>query len=177
MAQQALPQQATGDPVQRNVSKIEGIEQRAVTNGLSESIAALVTRTSGSMPYVWLHVVWFSAWVTVNSGWTPIEPFDEFPFSLLTMIVSLEAIFLSVFVLMSENRQAMVADRRAKMDLQINLLSEQEITKLMKLVSEIHDQVLPDQDHDPETEKMKQETHVEAIAEAVNAADSSGRSG
>ena len=157
--------------VQRNVDEIARIEQERTANGPSERAAGLVTRLSGSMRYVGLHIVWFTAWILVNSGAFGNEPFDKSPFPLLTMTVSLEAIFLSVFVLMSENRQAIVADRRAKVDLQLNMLSEQEITKLLQMVSEIHRQMLPDGDHDPEAEHMKKETRVEAIADAVEAAD------
>lgn len=165
--------ESPNEHVARNVEEIARIEE--VEGGLSDGLARGVTRLSGSMPYVWLHVVWFTLWVAINTGLLGIEPFDEFPFSLLTMIVSLEAIFLSVFVLMSENRQSAVADRRAKVDLQINLLSEQEITKLMQLVSEIHDQLLPHHEHDPDAEEMKKATRVEEIAQAIDETDGSSK--
>ena len=75
-----------------------------------------------------VHVVWFVIWVTINSGLTFIKPFDPFPFTLLTTIVSLEAIFLTLFVLASENRLTQDAERRGQLDLQVNLLAEQEMT-------------------------------------------------
>jgi uncharacterized membrane protein len=77
--------------------------------------------------------MWFAVRILANVGWFGIEPFDPFPFGLLTTIVSLEAIFLSTFVLVSQNRQSAIADRRAQLDLQINLLAEYEVTRLLKL--------------------------------------------
>ena len=84
---------------------------------------------------VYLHAVWFIVWITINLRWIPgVKPFDPFPFGLLTMIVSLEAIFLSTFVLVSQNRMTVLADKRADLDLQINLLSEYEVTRILTLV-------------------------------------------
>lgn len=76
------------------------------------------------MFYVGIHVIWFAGWILLNLGF--IKAFDPFPFSLLTMIVSLEAIFLASFVLISQNKQAIQADKRAKIDLQVNLIAERE---------------------------------------------------
>ncbi len=96
--------------------------------------------------------------------------FDGFPFGFLTMIVSLEAIFLSTFVLISENRQALQADRRAKVDLHVNMISEQEITKLVSLVAEMH-KFLGLHKDDPELELMQKDTHVGHLADAVDEAE------
>src|SRR5688572_7043773 len=101
------------------------LEQREkVQMGWSDHLANTVTSVAGSMAYLWLHVVWFGTWLVANTvlGFG----FDDFPFGLLTMVVSLEAIFLSIFVLISQNRQAMLADKRAKLDLQVNMIAEDE---------------------------------------------------
>jgi uncharacterized membrane protein len=82
-------------------------------------------------------VLWFGGWIIWNLGFAGLTPFDPFPFGLLTMIVSLEAIFLSTFVLISQNRQAKLGDRRADLDLQIDLLAEHEVTRLLCLVTAI----------------------------------------
>jgi uncharacterized membrane protein len=139
--------------------------------GFSDRVASRITAFSGSMLYVWLHVAWFSIWILVNVAVIFFEPFDSYPFGLLTMIVSLEAIFLSTFVLITQNRQAMVADRRAKVDLQVDMIAEREITKLIRMVTDIHDHLGMDHSHDQELEEMKKATHVEKLADAIDAAE------
>lgn len=120
-----------------DVLKLEASEPK--TKSWSDNIADVITAFSGSMLYVGLHVFWFSAWIIINLGLIHgIKQFDPFPFSLLTMIVSLEAIFLSSFVLISQNKQAQTADKRAKLDLQINIISERENSKMIQLISDIH---------------------------------------
>ena len=94
--------------------------------------------TAGSGPVLVLHVVWFGAWVTVNAGaLRVVRPFDPFPFPFLTMTVSLEAIFLALFVLASQNRLARQADKRSHLDLQIDLLAEREMTAMLQLLQDI----------------------------------------
>ena len=100
-----------------------------------EKFADWMTNQLGSVWFLTLNVSWFGAWIVTNTGLLPfIEPFDEFPFGLLTTIVSLEAIFLAIIVLISQNREAKVADLREEIDLQINTIAEEEITKLVELV-------------------------------------------
>lgn len=139
---------------------------------LSDHFADFMTKFGGSMAFVWLHVAWFGVWIVLNV--VGVLTFDEFPFGFLTMIVSLEAIFLSAFVLISENRQAQQSDRRAKVDLQVNLVAEQEITKIMSLVAEIHDHLGLRGGYDQELEHMQDRTNVERIADAVDGGDSGG---
>ena len=107
---------------------------------LEERVADRITTFAGSMRFVYLHSAWFGVWILVNLGLVAavlgglLAPFDPFPFGLLTMIVSLEAIFLSTFVMISQNRQAAVADHRAEMDYQVNVRAEAEICKLLTMV-------------------------------------------
>ncbi len=102
---------------------------------LSQRVADFFTAFSGSMKFVYLHTGWFLIWVTWNTSLLPgLAPFDPFPFGLLTMIVSLEAIFLSTFVLISQNREAKVSEIRDEIDAQINLYQEQEITQILRIV-------------------------------------------
>jgi uncharacterized membrane protein len=151
----------------RSVHEMVSLEQREkVQMGWSDHIADAVTAFAGSMLYVWAHVVWFSSWILANTvlGFD----FDAFPFGLLTMIVSLEAIFLATFVLISQNRQALLADKRAKLDLQVNMIAEDEVTKLMKLVDEIHEHLgLGGADDD--AKQMQEPTHLGRIADAMEA--------
>src|SRR5215467_16119899 len=86
-----------------------------------ERVADLITKFSGSMQFVYLHIGWFTVWIVLN---VTIARFDPFPFGLLTLIVSLEAIFLSTFVLLSQNREAARSDLRSEIDFETNVLSE-----------------------------------------------------
>ena len=107
---------------------------------LEERVADRITTFAGSMRFVYLHSAWFGLWILINLGLVAaavgglLQPFDPFPFGLLTMVVSLEAIFLSTFVMISQNRQAAVADHRAEMDYQVNVKAEAEIAKLLAMV-------------------------------------------
>jgi uncharacterized membrane protein len=101
---------------------------------LSERIADQLTSSLGSMLFLILNALWFGIWITLNTGLIPtIRPFDPFPFGLLTMIVSLEAIFLAIIVLISQNRAAKIDDLREEIGLQITTIAEEEITKIMEL--------------------------------------------
>jgi uncharacterized membrane protein len=107
---------------------------RSKTEAASDWIAS----TAGGGPVLLFHVVWFGAWVIVNVEVIHgIRPFDPFPFPLLTMTVSLEAIFLALFVLASQNRLTRQADKRSHLDLQIDLLAEREMTAVLQLLQDI----------------------------------------
>jgi uncharacterized membrane protein len=112
-------------------------EENEKQKSLQDHLADIITRWSGSMFFVYGHVIWFGIWIVINVNLLGLKPFDPFPFGLLTTIVSLEAIFLSTFVLVSQNRQAALADRRAELDLQINLLAEYEMTRVLTLVNRL----------------------------------------
>ena len=108
-------------------------ESRPFVDRLSTSI----TRKAGSGVTLVAHAIWFLLWIAANLGLFGIKPFDPYPFSLLTTIVSLEAIFLTLFVLISQNRMSHEADRRAELDLQINLLAEREDTMILRILHDI----------------------------------------
>ena len=145
-----------------DILKLESLE-RSVSERIAERIAAF----TGSMLFIWLHVVWFALWIAFNIPWLGSQPIDPFPFTLLTMIVSLEAIFLSAFILMSENRQGRLADRRARVNLQVDMIAEREITKLMKLVVDIHTQLKIRRPMDLELDNMQKATNIEHLTEAA----------
>ena len=107
-----------------NVDQIARLEeQKLQARSKSERIAGAVTRAPGTAVFAVAHLVWFASWMLINSRrvTTLIEPFDPYPFSLLTKIVSLEAIFLSIWILISQNQMTRQADRRAHLDLQVNV--------------------------------------------------------
>lgn len=120
--------------------------QRKITEArtIGGRIADGITDFTGSMVFVYVHVVWFAVWILLNVGLIHIpriSEFDPFPFQLLTMVVSLEAIFLSTFVLISQNRLACASEKRAELDLQVNLLAEQKATKVLEMLDQITEQL------------------------------------
>jgi uncharacterized membrane protein len=130
---------------------------------LQEKAADLLTKFSGSMLFVYVHAIWFGFWIALNMSLLGNKPFDPFPFSLLTLVVSLEAIFLSTFVLISQNHAGRVADKRAELDLQINLLSEHEITRLLTLMDAVADHLGLDVTEKPEVEELKKDVGAEEV--------------
>jgi uncharacterized membrane protein len=130
-----------------------------------------ITNFSGSMVFVWLHVAWFGIWIAINLKLIPGVPaFDEFPFGLLTMIVSLEAIFLSTFVLISQNREAQLASHKEALDLTVDLLSEYEITHTLRLLRKISDK-LGIECEDEELGDLCEDIVPEELIEEVERAD------
>ena len=123
----------------KNIEDISRLEKQSIQNRSSgERLAESVTRVAGGVPFIGLHVTWFMLWITLNIGLiSNIQPWDPFPFSFLTLVVSLEAIFLSLLVLMTQNRLTKDADKRAHLDLQINMLAEQESTATLQLLEKI----------------------------------------
>ncbi|KKT01111.1 MAG: hypothetical protein UV76_C0002G0024 [Candidatus Nomurabacteria bacterium GW2011_GWA2_43_15] len=120
-----------------------------------ERMADWMTSNFGSSNFLWLNVVFFAAWILVNTGQIKGVPaFDPFPFILLTTIVSIEAIILAIFVLISQNRTAKVDDLREETHLQLNLISEKEITKLVKMTALLLEKQGIDLSQDPELKKM-----------------------
>ena len=115
----------------RNVA--EEIKKRSNwVDKLSDGLSAL----TGNIWFVWIHAVWFTAWIVFNV--TSQQPFDPFPFGLLTLVVSLEAIVLATFILMSQNRQVEVSDVRQELDFQVNLKSEKILEELRATINELH---------------------------------------
>ena len=115
------------------------LEGRRPLGEVENEISGRITDFAGSMHFVYLHTLWFGLWILANSGLLlvmglGIMPWDPFPFGLLTLIVSLEAIFLSTFVMIAQNRQSEVADARAKADYDVNVKAEREIARLTLLI-------------------------------------------
>ena len=145
------------------IVKMRAKEERK--KSLQDRIADALTIFSGSMAFVYVHAVWFGFWIAFNVGWFRGASFDPFPFSLLTLIVSLEAIFLSTFVLISQNRAGSIADKRA--DLQINLLSEHEITHLLTVIDAIAAHLRIDAKKGMEIEDLKKDVGAEQVLDEI----------
>lgn len=148
---------------------IESFEAHAnIDRTIPERIADLMTSRLGSMGFLIINFVWFSGWILVNTGHIPrIHIFDPFPFGLLTMIVSLEAIFLAIIVLISQNRAAKIDDLRDEIDLHINTIAEEEITKSIELLILLLKKNNIDVSKDPELNQMLEPTNKEDIQQTL----------
>jgi uncharacterized membrane protein len=154
---------------EQNVETVTGLEkaakeQRTPTDRLAEKIASFC----GSMTFVWVHVVWFGGWILLNLI-PGIPHVDPFPFTFLTLIVSLEAIFLSTFILISQNLDCRISERRSHLDLQLNLLSEQENTKMIAMLHAIATKVGADLTQDAHLKALSEETQPERLIEQIEA--------
>lgn len=120
------------------------------------------------MLFLMFNVMWFAVWIIVNLGFIPgIEPFDPFPFGLLTMVVSLEAIMLAIAVLISQNRAAKIDDLREEVDLQVNITAERELTKIMEMMLLLLKERGIEIAEDPELKRMLKPTDVEELEEII----------
>lgn len=161
------PAEPGDELTQRNVevvSKLEAAarEQRTRTDRIAETIANFC----GSMTFVWVHVFWFGGWILFNL-FPGVRHIDPFPFTFLTLVVSLEAIFLSTFILISQNHDTRITERRNHLDLQINLLSEQENTRMLTMLSAIAAKVGAELPDDPHLESLSRQTEPEKLAAQI----------
>ena len=154
----------TASPTLRNITKICELEKKALARrSLSARIGDAIATQAGRMWFIIVHLVWFAVWLSLNLKTKGASTFDPFPFSLLTMIVSLESIFLSLFILMSENRSNRLADERNHLDLQINLLAEDENTKILQMLQAICEYHKLSIGNDPEIKAMTMRTDVKSL--------------
>ncbi len=153
--------------VQENINCIADLERdfedrRTTVDRIADAIGTF----SGSFLFVAIHISWFALWFLINTGVLAFVPkFDPFPFILLAMIVSVEGVLLSTFVLMKQNRMQKKADARAQLDLQINLLAEKEVTKTLQLLRAIAEKLeIANVEDDAELNEMATTTSVDILA-------------
>ena len=159
--------------VERNIQALlsrRNHEER--TKPLQDRIADAISRFTGSMTFVYIHLVVFGLWIIISLGWTLLPAFDP-TFVILAMFASVEAIFLSTFVLITQNRMAAQADRRADLDLHISLLAEHEVTRLITLVSSIAQRmgIEPAVDQ-PELTELEKDVDPEKVLEKIQQTES-----
>ena len=162
-----------GAVVDRNIrALLERRKREEKERKVSEKIADRVTAFTGSMAFVYLHLIIFGLWIAINLGWLEILKVPKFDptFVVLAMVASVEAIFLSTFVLITQNRMAAEAEKRAELDLQVSLLTEHEITRLIQLVSAIGDRLGLDEVCDPELNELKDDVHPEQVLDKIERA-------
>jgi uncharacterized membrane protein len=157
------------DLTQRNVELIRQLEESAKRErSRSDLVAEAIANFCGSMTFVWVHIVWFGAWIVLNAA-PGIPHLDPFPFTFLTLVVSLEAIFLSTFILISQNHDTKISERRNHLDLQINLLSEQENTKMIGMLQAIAKKVGAEVSEDSHLQALSEDTEPEKVVRQIEA--------
>ena len=168
------PPQADGlnSALARNIQALtERSRREDEAAALQDKIAGGVTRFTGSMAFVYIHLAILVAWVAVNAGLVPGAPRFDRTFVILATAASVEAIFLSTFVLISQNRAAQAADRRAALDLQINLLTEHEVTRLITLTARIAEKLGVAESQDPALEELQRNVAPEAVLDTLEATE------
>lgn len=158
--------------VHRNIdSLLERRQSEERNKGVQERVADAITAFTGSMTFVYIHLVLFTGWILVNIGWLPVmKPFDP-TLVILAMLASVEAIFLSTFVLISQNRMQASADRRAELNLHIDLLAEHEVTRMIELLTAIGTKLGVAESLNPELEELRQDVRPEKVLETMDRAE------
>ena len=162
---------AVDELTDRNVRRIVELERASQsTSSTSARVAARIAAFCGTTTFVWLHIAWFGSWLFVNtSSFFDPHP-DPFPFPMLTLKINLEAIFLAAFILIGQNHQTRLTEKRSHLDLQINLLTEQENTQMLKMLQSIAAKVDADFEKDPNLAAMQQATHPEKLVDQIDKA-------
>jgi uncharacterized membrane protein len=162
--------QPTHDPAEitrRNVHTVRELEQLAVANpSFADRTASFVARFCGSIHFVWIHAAVFGAWILVNSV-PGVSHWDPYPYTFLTMWASMESIFIASFILIAQNYAMRVSERRAQLDLQVNLLAEQETTKTLKMLDAIARHVGAQVGNDPEVAALAEATRIDSLARQI----------
>lgn len=167
------PWQADENPIStvldRNISALITRRSRdEKTLSRQDRLAQAMTDFAGSMIFVYIHATIFALWIVVNLDWLPIVPAFDPTLVILAMIASVEAIFISTFVLISQNRMAAADGKRADLALQISLLNEHETTRLVAMVSAIADRLGIETEVAPrEIDEMKQDVPPEVVMEEI----------
>jgi uncharacterized membrane protein len=157
---------ALSNVIQRNIRKIIYIRQKAASEqSLQDSIANAMTTFSGSMWFFYVHIIWFLVWFFLNTGHLSIAPFDPYPYGFLTMVVSLEAIFLATFVLISQNLIAKETEHLTDLGLQTSLLTEHELTRVLQMLHAIQRKIgiINDDDSNLADADLEMETKPEVV--------------
>ena len=154
--------------LRRNIEALEERRRHEAAAAPTEArVAEAITRFTGSMRFVYVHLALYGAWIAANLGAVPGVPVFDPSFVVLAMVASVEAIFLSTFVLISQNRMAAAADKRADLDLHISLLAEHEVTRLVAMVSAITDHLGIETEADEEIGELKQDVAPDAVLDEI----------
>lgn len=158
------------DPAADNIRAIVELERQAVrADSWADKVSHAIGRFVGSLAFVLVHLAWFVAWSVWNAAAPPPLRFDPYPYGLLTFIVSMEGVLVGTFVLIAQNRMARQSDQREHLDLQVDLLSEQEMTVAIRMLRRISERlgIPPESDEAERAEKLTEETNVYELMEKI----------
>lgn len=170
-ARAASVEELTRRNVER-VAALDAAEQEKATT--ADRVADAITRFGGSISFVWINLLVMAGWMEFNLAAAKPRRFDPFPFELLTLILSVEAVFLTIFILMSQNRAARVSEKRSHLDLQLNLLSEQENTKMLLMLEQIGRAVGAEMSDGPDVQVLAEATRPETLSAQIDEAAKRG---
>ena len=157
---------ALSNVIQRNIRKIILVRKKASSEqGSQDRIANVMTSFAGSMAFFYVHIAWFCLWFILNTGHLGITPFDPYPYGFLTMVVSLEAIFLATFVLISQNLLAKETERLTDLGLHTSLLTEHELTRVLQMLRVIQGKIgiSNEEDRSLADADLEMETNLEDV--------------
>src|SRR4051812_36115897 len=159
--------------VHRNIAALMEVRRREERRRtVSDRIADAVTAFVGSMWCAYLNALLVAGWIVVNVGWVPrVRPFDPFPFVMLAVFESVQTIFLSTFILISQNRMQRMAHRRAELDLQISLLTEHELTRAVQLIDEVARHLGAPRPPEREMQEIKKDINPQRVVEEIAKAE------
>lgn len=150
--------------IERNIRTMIRLRMKADRErGIQDRAVDAVTAFAGSKTFVYAHLLWFGAWVLFNTGRVGLRPFDPYPYGLLTLIVSLEAIFLSALVLITQDRLSEEVEHRADLDLHIGLLTEHELTRVLQMLDAIQEKLGVENHEASELADLEMETKPEDV--------------
>ncbi len=161
---------ALSNVIEKNIRKIIQVRLKSAREqSRQDRIATGMTSFSGSMLFFYIHVIWFCLWFLLNTGHLGITPFDPYPYGFLTVVVSLEAIFLATFVLISQNLLAKEAERLTDLGLQTGLLTEHELTRVLQMLRAIQSKIgiTNDEDSDLADADLEKETKLEDVLSEI----------
>ena len=163
--------EAAADLTRRNVSRIMALEEAEHEKAtLGDRVGDAVTHAAGSLMFLGINLLAIAGWMLLNVMLPESKRFDPFPFSLLTLILSIEAILLAIFILITQNRAAQISEKRSHLDLQINLLAEQENTQMLLMLDQIGRAVGAQMDNSRDAAALAERIRPEALSEQLDEA-------
>jgi uncharacterized membrane protein len=165
------PHPQDANPTADNIRAIIDIERKAVAaSSWSARVSDAISRFAGSLWFVLCHLTAFVAWALWNATAPETLRFDPYPYGLLTFIVSLEGVLIATFVLITQNRMAAQSDRRDHLNLQVDLLAEQEMTVMLRMLRRISEklEIQPESDEQARAEKLGEETNVYELMQTLD---------
>jgi uncharacterized membrane protein len=158
--------------VRKNITSITQLEQEfAQDRSLLDRVSDSISTFAGSLPFILAHVIIFAAWIVLNTWILGPYAFDPYPYIFMNFVLAVEAVFLGTFVLMSQNRQSRLDEQRARLNMQIGLISEQETTKTLQMLQRICERLgLEEVGKDKELQQMIETTHVDQLAHELQKA-------